>query len=112
MQANPVDTFLQEADDALAEIEATALSLSGDSSGGDAVNQIFRAFHTIKGSGSMFGFDDVAAGRCEPGAGIGIRHLARPVYVTGSTSISRCLSKLIFRVAAGPSTVPKSWSFS
>jgi len=73
MQANPVDTFLQEADDALAEIEATALSLSGDSSGGDAVNQIFRAFHTIKGSGSMFGFDDVAAGRCEPGAGIGIR---------------------------------------
>jgi len=50
MQANPVDTFLQEADDSLAEIEATALSLIG-----------FRAFHTIKGSGSMFGFDDVAA---------------------------------------------------
>jgi two-component system chemotaxis sensor kinase CheA len=61
MQANPVDTFLQEADDLLAEIEATALSMTEDPAGGEAVNQIFRAFHTIKGSGAMFGFDGVAA---------------------------------------------------
>jgi two-component system chemotaxis sensor kinase CheA len=61
MQANPVDTFLQEADDLLAEIEATALSMTVDPAGGETVNQIFRAFHTIKGSGAMFGFDGVAA---------------------------------------------------
>ena len=61
MQPNPVDTYLQEADDLLAEIEAAALSLTGDRSGTEAVNQIFRGFHTIKGSGAMFGFNDVAA---------------------------------------------------
>lgn len=61
MQTNPLDTFLQEADDALAEIEATALSLTANPPEGEAVNRIFRAFHTIKGSGSMFGLDDLAA---------------------------------------------------
>jgi two-component system chemotaxis sensor kinase CheA len=61
LQTNPVDTFLQEADEALAEIEATALSLAAANAGGEEVNRIFRAFHTIKGSGAMFGFDEVAA---------------------------------------------------
>jgi two-component system chemotaxis sensor kinase CheA len=61
MESNPVDTFLHEADDLLAEIEAAALSMSLDQDGGEVVNQIFRAFHTIKGSGAMFGFEDVAA---------------------------------------------------
>src|SRR5580704_13625067 len=61
MQANPADTFLQEADDLLAAIEAAALSLTADQADSEVVNQIFRAFHTIKGSGAMFGFDDVAA---------------------------------------------------
>jgi two-component system, chemotaxis family, sensor kinase CheA len=60
MQPNPVDTYLQEADELLAEIEAAALSMTGDQIGGESVNQIFRAFHTIKGSGAMFGFDAVA----------------------------------------------------
>jgi two-component system chemotaxis sensor kinase CheA len=61
MQANPVDTFLQECDELLAEIEATALSFTSASEGDEAVNRIFRAFHTIKGSGAMFGFDAIAA---------------------------------------------------
>src|SRR5580704_17148740 len=61
MQSNPADTFLQEADDLLAAIEAAALSLTADQADSEAINQIFRAFHTIKGSGAMFGFDDVAA---------------------------------------------------
>ena len=55
---NPIDTFLHEADDLLAEIEAAALEMSGQDM--EAVNRIFRAFHTIKGSGAMFGFDAVA----------------------------------------------------
>jgi two-component system chemotaxis sensor kinase CheA len=58
---NPVDTYLQEADDLLAEIESSALTLSEDSADPETVNRIFRAFHTIKGSGSMFGFADVAS---------------------------------------------------
>jgi two-component system chemotaxis sensor kinase CheA len=61
MASNPVDVFLQEADDLLVQIEAAALVLSQDPSGGETINEIFRAFHTIKGSGAMFGFDDLAA---------------------------------------------------
>ena len=37
------------------------LIMTAERNGGEAVNQIFRAFHTIKGSGAMFGFDEVAA---------------------------------------------------
>jgi two-component system chemotaxis sensor kinase CheA len=59
-QPNPVDTFLQEADELLAEIESAALSLSPASSDSEDLHRIFRAFHTIKGSGAMFGFDDAA----------------------------------------------------
>lgn len=61
MQNSPADTFLQEADELLAGIESAALSLRPGASGAESVNEIFRAFHTIKGSGAMFGFEDVAA---------------------------------------------------
>lgn len=60
MQPNPVDTFFQEADDLLSEIESVALSMVGAGSADEVINQIFRAFHTLKGSGAMFGFEDVA----------------------------------------------------
>jgi len=60
-QPNPVATFLQEAEDLLEEIEQTALALDGQADDPEAVNRLFRAFHTIKGSGAMFGFDEVAA---------------------------------------------------
>jgi len=60
MQPNPANTFLQEADDLLAEIEAAALLMVGAQAGDELINQIFRAFHTIKGSGAMFGFEHVA----------------------------------------------------
>lgn len=61
MRNDAVDTFLQEAEELLAGIEAAALSLTCEATSGEAVNQIFRAFHTIKGSGAMFGFDEVAS---------------------------------------------------
>lgn len=57
---NPVETFLQEAEDLLVEIEAAALAISGANSSRDDIDLLFRAFHTIKGSGAMFGFDKVA----------------------------------------------------
>jgi two-component system chemotaxis sensor kinase CheA len=59
-QDNPAITFLQEADNLLAEIETAALGINSQASNIETVNHIFRAFHTIKGSGSMFGFDQVA----------------------------------------------------
>lgn len=60
MQYNPVDTYLQEAEDLLSEVEEAALSLAGEGSGSERLNQLFRAFHTIKGSGAMCGFNQVA----------------------------------------------------
>jgi two-component system chemotaxis sensor kinase CheA len=60
VQYNPVDTYLQEAEDLLSEVEEAALSLAGEGSGSERLNQVFRAFHTIKGSGAMCGFNQVA----------------------------------------------------
>jgi two-component system, chemotaxis family, sensor kinase CheA len=59
-QPNPIETFLLEADDLLTTIEDVVLDMNGGAVDDDAVNQLFRAFHTLKGSGAMFDFDDVA----------------------------------------------------
>lgn len=59
VQNNWVDSFLQEAEDLLTEIEEAALELCKDESA-EAINLIFRAFHTIKGSSGMCGLTAVA----------------------------------------------------
>ena len=61
MQFNPVETFRQEAEELLEEIEQSALSLGSADGSDEVVNRLFRAFHTIKGSGAMCGLDAVAA---------------------------------------------------
>ncbi|MGC4049657.1 MAG: chemotaxis protein CheA [Paludibaculum sp.] len=60
MAHNPVDTFLHEAEELLAEIETAALSMTSGEQREDTVHLLFRAFHTIKGSGAMCGLDSVA----------------------------------------------------
>ena len=57
---NPVQTFLNEAEDLLTGIEVITLELSPGQPADDAINELFRSFHTLKGSGAMFGFDAVA----------------------------------------------------
>jgi two-component system chemotaxis sensor kinase CheA len=57
---NPLDTYLQEAEDLLAQIEQCALALAEGRSTPETIHQLFRAFHTIKGSGAMCGLDRVA----------------------------------------------------
>jgi two-component system chemotaxis sensor kinase CheA len=52
--------FREEALDLLSELEATLLELEDAPHDLDLVNRVFRALHTIKGSGAMFGFDDIA----------------------------------------------------
>lgn len=56
-----VDTYREEATERLAELETSLLELEDRPEDMDLVNQVFRAMHTIKGSGAMFGFDDIAA---------------------------------------------------
>ena len=60
MNADPADIFRQEAADLLDALEQALLDLERRPGDRDLVNTAFRALHTIKGSGAMFGFDDVA----------------------------------------------------
>jgi two-component system chemotaxis sensor kinase CheA len=53
--------FREEAGELLGELEASLLALEDQPDDQDLINRVFRAMHTIKGSGAMFGFDDIAA---------------------------------------------------
>jgi two-component system chemotaxis sensor kinase CheA len=55
------DAFHEEAREILVELESTLLELNENRGDSQLVGKAFRALHTIKGSGSMFGFDKVAA---------------------------------------------------
>jgi two-component system chemotaxis sensor kinase CheA len=61
MAADPAQTFREEAADLLVQLEESLLSLEQIPDDRDMVDTVFRALHTIKGSGAMFGFDAVAA---------------------------------------------------
>ncbi len=55
------DTFREEADELLVDLEAAMLELEEAPDDSDCVDRAFRAMHTIKGSGSMFGFVKLAS---------------------------------------------------
>ncbi|MDQ5985197.1 MAG: Chemotaxis protein CheA [Syntrophus sp. SKADARSKE-3] len=55
------EAFKEEARELLEELEAALLELEKIPQDEDLIGRVFRAMHTIKGSGAMFGFDDVAA---------------------------------------------------
>ncbi|MGD1069824.1 MAG: chemotaxis protein CheA [Bryobacteraceae bacterium] len=52
--------FQEEARELLGELESALLSLDRRRDDPEIVGRAFRALHTIKGSGAMFGFDDIA----------------------------------------------------
>jgi two-component system, chemotaxis family, sensor kinase CheA len=52
--------FKEEAYELLSELETSLLELEERPDDIDLIGRVFRAMHTIKGSGSMFGFDDIA----------------------------------------------------
>jgi two-component system chemotaxis sensor kinase CheA len=58
---DPNDTFLQEAQDLLEQLEQTLLDLEQAPQSGNLIDTAFRALHTLKGSGAMFGFERMAA---------------------------------------------------
>ncbi len=53
--------FREEAREILVDLEASLLELNERPGDAELVGRVFRSLHTIKGSGSMFGFDDLAA---------------------------------------------------
>jgi two-component system chemotaxis sensor kinase CheA len=54
------ELFIEEATELLAELEGSLLELERSPEDPDLIGRIFRAMHTIKGSGAMFGFDEVS----------------------------------------------------
>ncbi|MBF0294871.1 MAG: chemotaxis protein CheA [Magnetococcales bacterium] len=57
-----IDTsaFTEEAYELLSELEDSLLELEASPTDQELISRVFRAMHTIKGSGAMFGFDAVA----------------------------------------------------
>jgi two-component system chemotaxis sensor kinase CheA len=55
------DVYRQEAHEILVELEEALLALEETPEDAELIDRVFRALHTIKGSGAMFGFDDIAA---------------------------------------------------
>jgi two-component system chemotaxis sensor kinase CheA len=53
--------FREEAFELLGELESSLLELEEDPKNSEVINRVFRAMHTIKGSGAMFGFEDIAS---------------------------------------------------
>ncbi|HBA70860.1 MAG TPA: chemotaxis protein CheA [Geobacter sp.] len=61
MMEEAVATYRDEAGELLAELETSLLELEETPDDNDLINRVFRAMHTIKGSGAMFGFDEIAS---------------------------------------------------
>ncbi|NBC81774.1 MAG: chemotaxis protein CheA [Bacteroidetes bacterium] len=76
------EVFKEEADDLINQLEEYLLQLEGNYNDADAINQIFRIIHTLKGNSNMFGYCELAS----------ITHYLENIYdnVRGNqTSLSR-----------------------
>lgn len=54
-------SFREEAGEILVDLESALLSLNENPSDSGLVGRVFRSLHTLKGSGAMFGFEDLAS---------------------------------------------------
>jgi two-component system chemotaxis sensor kinase CheA len=54
-------SFREEARELAVDLESALLELNENSGDQELIGRVFRALHTIKGSGAMFGFDELAA---------------------------------------------------
>jgi chemotaxis protein histidine kinase CheA len=54
-------SFREEAREILVDLESALLELNENHGDSELVSRVFRGLHTIKGSGAMFGFEELAA---------------------------------------------------
>lgn len=59
--SSPHEAFREEAYELLTDLESSLLELEERPADLEIVGAVFRAMHTIKGSGAMFGFDDISS---------------------------------------------------
>jgi two-component system, chemotaxis family, sensor kinase CheA len=55
------ETYKEEANELLSELENSLLELESNPKDLDLIGRVFRAMHTIKGSGAMVGFENIAS---------------------------------------------------
>jgi len=55
------EVFKQEAYELLPQLEENLLAIEKDPLNSEPIQQVYRALHTLKGSGSMFGFNNIAS---------------------------------------------------
>ncbi|WP_085316619.1 chemotaxis protein CheA [Derxia lacustris] len=82
--------FVSESQELLEQMEASLLDLEQRPGDPEAINAIFRAAHTIKGSAGLFGFDEI----------VGFTHVAESVLDNvrlGSVTIDPPLAGLLLR---------------
>jgi two-component system, chemotaxis family, sensor kinase CheA len=60
-QTDPSEVFRVESQELLEQIEQGLLDLENNPSDSELVARVFRALHTLKGSGAMFGYEALAA---------------------------------------------------
>ena len=60
MMESPREIYRAEACELLSELETSLLALEENPDDTELIGRVFRALHTIKGSGAMVGFDDIA----------------------------------------------------
>jgi len=60
MMEQHIAAYREEAIELLTELESSLLELEDTPDDHDLISRVFRAMHTIKGSGAMFGFDAIA----------------------------------------------------
>jgi two-component system, chemotaxis family, sensor kinase CheA len=56
-----LQTFIEESRGLLRDMEEGLLCLETQPDDAEAINAVFRAAHTIKGSSGLFGLDDIVA---------------------------------------------------
>jgi len=85
-----IATYREEACELLSELETSLLELEETPDDTELIGRVFRAMHTIKGSGAMFGFDEIA----------GFTHEVETVFDmvrNGRMSVTRQLLDLTLR---------------
>ena len=55
-----IQTYMEEAREVLTDMEEALLDLETSPENAEIISRVFRGLHTIKGSGAMFGFDEIA----------------------------------------------------
>jgi len=105
--------FLEEARELLSELESALLELDQKRDDPEIVGRAFRALHTIKGSGAMFGFDDIAGFAHQLEAGFDRLRKRELVATTDLINLSLAASdqiKTMLDAAAGLGTTDQDRS--